>query len=161
MAFWLVPSLQHSKLWSSHPSPIAKCSPDWPGFFGFSSLACLPSQPPPSSSLHLCGEVGHKGWIFPPAPSSLPCLSPSWGWQRPKKTERLPQFTLTLSLTSCSGKMVYSLPRPGSGPGLGVKFRQSFQNQRPCLGSGWTPHLSPCHLFGVFSQPGLCVPISL
>lgn len=54
--------------------------------------------------------------------------------------------------TSCSGKMVYSLPRPGWEPGLGVKFLQSFQNQRPCLGSGWTPHLSPFHLLRVLQM---------
>lgn len=182
-ALGLVPSLQHTNTLSSclqpsNSSPHPTLSPDWhlvPGVCGPSSLAhltgsrqeetlawpgCPPSSPLPCSSLHLLGEGRTQRRIFPLAPSSS--LWPSSlslpGLAEAKENRASPAHSHSLSLTSCSGKMVYSLPRPGSGPGLGVKFLQSFQNQRPCLGSSWTPHLSPFHLFWFLpSQPrALC-----
>lgn len=67
------------------------------------SLAHLPPQTPPSSSLHLWQEVGYKGWIFPPAPSSsLAFLPPGAGAGRgqrkqsaaPAHSHSLPHFLL-------------------------------------------------------------------
>lgn len=132
----------------------------WPLIPGFFGLPCTSPIPTPTFLQPLPLGGGRTQRLdLSTSPILLPCLSPSRGWQRPKKTERCPSsLSLSPSLPA-PGKMVYSLPRPGSGPGLGVKFRQSFQNQRPCLGSSWTPHLSPCHLFRVFS-PSTQGPVS-
>ena len=148
-ALGLVPSLQYINALSSHlqpfhSSPHPTFSPECPlipGFCDPSSLAHLtgsrqgeavawppPTPPPPLTSW---GREGHKGRIFPPAPSSslwpLSLSLPGLAEAKENKSAS-PAHSHSLSLTSCSGKMVYSLPRPGSGPGHGVKFLQSFQN---------------------------------
>ena len=157
-------TVAHILTWlASDPSSLAHLTREQAG--RNLGLAWVPLNPPrlPQAST-FWGRVRHKDGSFHqpnPPPSGL-SPSPARGWQRPKKTELL-QLTLTLSLPHfLLQKDGYSLPHPGSGPGLGVKFLQSFQKQRPCLGSGWTPHLSPFHLFCFFSSlnPGSCVPVS-
>lgn len=136
LCFGASPSLQHdnalsSHLLSSYSSPHSTVSPDWsdsrilwPQFPCTShreqggrncGLASKPSHPQPSSSLHLLGEGRTQRPDLSTSPTLLPLapLSPSLpGLAEAKENRALPQLSHSLSLTSCSGKMVYSLLPP-------------------------------------------------
>lgn len=151
-----------SALGPSHPLPHSPRSHLIPWFFGPSNLAYLSPQPPPSSSLHFLGEVGHKGWIFPPAPSSsLAFLPPGAGrGQRkqsaaPAHARSLPHFLLR------EDGLLTPPPWLGTWPWCQVSTEPPESEALPGLQLDPSP-LSMSPLWRLFSlDPGLCAPISV
>lgn len=118
----------------------------WPG--------CPPFPLPRASSFWGRGKT--QRWIFPPAPSSsLWPFSLSRLGLAEAKENRASQLTLTLSLPHFLLQERWFTPSPTLAQDLALvsRFLQSFQKQRPRLGSAGPSPFPPFH-------PHLCFPPS-